>query len=54
MTPGSAQANQCVFLMEIFFLTYVNETMYLLWNLPFFKMFPPKTKTFFFFSQTLG
>ena len=31
------------FLMEMFFLSYVNETMYLLWNLPFFKMVPPKT-----------
>ena len=29
--------------MEIFFLSYVNETMYLLWNLPFFKMVSPKT-----------
>ena len=26
-----------------FFLSYANETMYLLWNLPFFKMVPPKT-----------
>ena len=25
------------------FLSYVNETMYLLWNLPFFKMVPPET-----------
>ena len=30
--------NQCVFLMEMFFLSYVNETMYLLWNMPFFKI----------------
>ena len=22
--------------MEMFFISYVNETMYLLWNLPFF------------------
>ena len=29
--------------MEMFFLSYVNETMYLLWNLPFFNMVPPKT-----------
>ena len=28
--------------MEMFFLSYVNETMYLLWNLLFFKMVPPK------------
>ena len=38
------------FLMEMFFLSYVNDTMYLLWNLPFFKMVPPKTK-FFLFSN---
>ena len=25
------------------FLSYVNETMYLLWNLPFFKMASPET-----------
>ena len=43
-------ANQCIFLMEMFFLIYVNETMYLLWNLPFFKMVPPKTN-FFLFSN---
>ena len=47
-TPGSALANQCIFLMEMFFLSYVNETMYLLWNLPFFKMVPPKTNIFSF------
>ena len=34
--------------MEIFFLSYVNETMYWLWNLPFFKMVPPKTNFFSF------
>ena len=28
--------------MELLFLGYVNETMYLLWNLLFFKMVPPK------------
>ena len=33
--------------MEMFFLRYVNETMYLLWNLPFFKSVLPKA---FFFS----
>ena len=43
-------ANQCIFLMEMFFLIYVNETMYLLWNLPFFKMVPPKIN-FFLFSN---
>ena len=32
----------------MFFLSYVNETMYLLWNLPFFKMVPPKTNLFSF------
>ena len=31
-----------------FFLSCVNETMYLLWNLPFFKMGPPKTNCFSF------
>ena len=35
------------FSYENILLSYVNETMYLLWNLPFFKMVPPKT---FFFS----
>ena len=40
-----------VFLMEMFFLSYVNETMYLLSKLPFFKSVPPNI---FFFSQTLG
>ena len=35
-------ANQCVFLMEMFFLSYVNEAIYSLWNLPFFKMVPSK------------
>ena len=39
-------ANHFHFLMEMFFLSYGNETMYLLWNLPFFKMVPPKTKFF--------
>ena len=29
--------------MEMFFLSYVNETKYLLWNLPSFKLVPPKT-----------
>ena len=37
--------------MEMFFLSYVNETMSLLWNLPFFKMVPPKTNFFFLFSN---
>ena len=41
-------ANQCVFLMEMFFLNCVIETMYLLWNLSFFKMVPPKTNFFLF------
>ena len=34
--------------MEMFFLSYVNEIVYLLWNLPFFKMVPPKTHFFSF------
>ena len=36
--------------MEMFFLSYVNETMYLLWNLPFLEMVPPETN-FFLFSN---
>ena len=40
--------NNAFFLMEMFFLSYVNETMYLLWNLPFFKIIPPKTNFFSF------
>ena len=42
-------ANQSVFffLVEMLFLSYVNETVYLLWNLSFFKMVPPKTNIFF-------
>ena len=36
-------ANQCVFLMEMFFVSYVKETMYLPQNLGFFKSVPPKT-----------
>ena len=48
LKPG---ASQCIFLMEIFFLSYINETMHMLWNLPFFKMVPPKTKSFFLFSN---
>ena len=38
------------FSMEMFFLSCVNETMHLLWNLPFFKMVPPKAN-FFLFSN---
>ena len=34
--------------MEMFFLSYVNETIYLLWTLPFFKMVPSKTNFFSF------
>ena len=37
--------------MEMFFLSYVNETMFLLWNLPFFKLVPPKTNLYFFSSK---
>ena len=36
-------ANQCVFLMEMFFLSYANETMYLLWDLSFFNSVLPKS-----------
>ena len=34
--------------MEMFFLSYVNETVYLLWNLPFFKIVPLKINFFSF------
>ena len=40
--------------MEMFFLSYVNETMHLLWNLSFSKMVPPKTNIFFFLFSNLG
>ena len=43
--------NHCVFLMEIFFLSYVNEPMYFLWDLPFFKMVSPKTKLWLIIAQ---
>ena len=33
--------------MEMFFLSYGNEIMYLLWNLLFFRMVPPKTNLHF-------
>ena len=38
--------------MEKFFLSNVNETMYLLCNLPLFKMILPNN--FFFLFSTLG
>ena len=44
-------AKQYIFLMEMFFLSCVNETMYLLWNLPFFKMVPPKTNFWLMIAQ---
>ena len=37
--------------MEMFFLSYVNETMCLLWDLPFFKTIPPETNFFFSFLK---
>ena len=42
-----------VFFLKVFFffLRYVNETMHLLWNLPFFKMVLSKTNLFFLFSN---
>ena len=43
-----------IFLMEMFFLSYVNETVYQLWNLPSFKMVLPKTNFFFFFNLKPG
>ena len=44
-------ASQWVFLMEMLFLSYINETMYLLWNLPFFKRVPPKTNFWLIIAQ---
>ena len=41
----------------VFFLSYTNETMYLLWNLPFVKMVPPNFLTkrlTFFLCSNLG
>ena len=32
--------------MEVLFLSYLNETMYLPWNLPFFKSISAKTNLF--------
>ena len=43
--------SQCVFLMEMFFLSYANEAMYLLGNLPFFKMVPPRTNFWLILAQ---
>ena len=37
--------------MEIIFLSYVDETMYLLRNLSFFKIVPPETNFFSLFSN---
>ena len=42
------------FLMEMFFLSYVNETKYLLWNLPFLKMVPPNTKFWLTTAQQIS
>ena len=43
-------ANQRIFLMEMFFLSYVNETVYLLWNCLSSKWFHLRL-TFFSFSN---
>ena len=40
--------------MEMFFLSYVNETVYFLWNLPFFQMVLPKTNIFSFLKPWAG
>ena len=47
-------SNQCIFLMEMFFLSYINKTMYFLCNLPFFKMVLPKTKVSSFLKPWAG
>ena len=43
-------ANECIFHMEMFFLSYINETIYLFWNLPVFRSVLPKTNLLFLFS----
>ena len=40
--------------MEMFCFNCVNNTVYLLWNLPFFKLVLPKTSLFFFLFSNLG
>ena len=37
--------------MELFSLSYVNETRYLSWTLPFFKIGPPETNIFSFLKS---
>ena len=37
--------------MEMCFLHYVTEAMYLLWNLCFFKMVPPETNFWLIIAQ---
>ena len=51
LTSLKPWANQYIFVMEMFFLSYVNETMYLLWSLPFFKMVPLKTNFWLITAQ---
>ena len=54
ISPLSGRGKQTVY-GNVFFLSYANEIMcllrYLLWNLPFFKLVPPKTNFFFLFSN---
>ena len=51
LTSLKPWANQYIFVMEMFFLSYVNEIMYLLWNLPFFEMVPLKTNFWLIIAQ---
>ena len=51
LTSLKPWANQYIFVMEMFFLSYVNEIMYLLWNLPFFEMVPLKTNFWLITAQ---
>ena len=48
LTFSNFELTNGLLLQNLFFLSCVNETMYLLWNLPFFKMVPPKTNVLSF------
>ena len=43
LNPALLRCRQMLYLLS---LSYVSETMYLLWNLPFFKSVLPKTNLF--------
>ena len=52
LTFSNFELTNGLLLQNLFFLSCVNETMYLLWNLPFFIKVPLKTN--FFLSSNLG